>query len=121
MISIFIGTWNMGQACGGTGVGEERPAPGRGLTARVPSTSRKCTALRNCDILVHIEGSGKTLDEVTVTIPHDIYVWDPGELRVTAGWTRSAGPQGAHGSGLPPGEGMLSCLPSPPHWLAPTA
>lgn len=58
MISIFIGTWNMGQACGGTGVGE-RKGSRQGPDCPVPSTSRKCAASEKCDILVHIEGSGE--------------------------------------------------------------
>lgn len=54
MISIFIGTWNMGSV----------PAP-------------KCTAS-----WVLCRGLGKTLDEMTVTIPHDLYVFGSQENSV---------------------------------------
>ncbi|XP_067395180.1 phosphatidylinositol 3,4,5-trisphosphate 5-phosphatase 2 [Emydura macquarii macquarii] len=47
MISIFIGTWNMGSV-----------PPPKSVTAWFTS-----------------KGLGKTLDEMTVTIPHDIYVF----------------------------------------------
>lgn len=54
MITIFIGTWNMGSV----------PAP-------------KCTAS-----WVLCRGLGKTLDEMTVTIPHDLYVFGSQENSV---------------------------------------
>ncbi|TUB03091.1 Phosphatidylinositol 3,4,5-trisphosphate 5-phosphatase 2A [Bagarius yarrelli] len=54
MISIFIGTWNMGSV----------PAP-KGIGSWLLS-----------------RGLGKTLDEMTVTIPHDIYVFGTQENSV---------------------------------------
>ncbi|XP_066555310.1 phosphatidylinositol 3,4,5-trisphosphate 5-phosphatase 2A isoform X2 [Amia ocellicauda] len=54
MISVFIGTWNMGSV----------PAP-------------KCMGS-----WVLSKGLGKTLDEMTVTIPHDIYVFGTQENSV---------------------------------------
>uniref|UniRef100_A0AAX7VFV5 phosphatidylinositol-3,4,5-trisphosphate 5-phosphatase n=1 Tax=Astatotilapia calliptera TaxID=8154 RepID=A0AAX7VFV5_ASTCA len=54
MISIFIGTWNMGSV----------PAP------------------KNVASWVLCRGLGKTLDEMTVTIPHDLYVFGSQENSV---------------------------------------
>ncbi|XP_034850972.1 phosphatidylinositol 3,4,5-trisphosphate 5-phosphatase 2 isoform X3 [Mirounga angustirostris] len=54
MISIFIGTWNMGSV-----------PPPKNVTSWFTS-----------------KGLGKTLDEVTVTIPHDIYVFGTQENSV---------------------------------------
>ncbi|XP_041088740.1 phosphatidylinositol 3,4,5-trisphosphate 5-phosphatase 2A isoform X1 [Polyodon spathula] len=54
MISIFIGTWNMGS---------------------IPSQ-------KNISSWVLSKGLGKTLDEMTVTIPHDIYVFGTQENSV---------------------------------------
>uniref|UniRef100_A0A8D0QB98 Phosphatidylinositol 3,4,5-trisphosphate 5-phosphatase 2 n=1 Tax=Sus scrofa TaxID=9823 RepID=A0A8D0QB98_PIG len=54
MISVFIGTWNMGSV-----------PPPRNVTSWFTS-----------------KGLGKTLDEVTVTIPHDIYVFGTQENSV---------------------------------------
>lgn len=54
MISIFIGTWNMGSV-----------PPPKNITSWFTS-----------------KGLGKTLDEVTVTIPHDIYVFGTQENSV---------------------------------------
>ncbi|XP_068601758.1 phosphatidylinositol 3,4,5-trisphosphate 5-phosphatase 2A [Brachionichthys hirsutus] len=54
MISIFIGTWNMGS---------------------VPSTKSVAS-------WVLCRGLGKTLDEMTVTIPHDLYVFGSQENSV---------------------------------------
>lgn len=59
MISVFIGTWNMGEAWG-RGRGEREKWPQcRGLTTPIPSASRKCASSEKCDILVHIEGPGE--------------------------------------------------------------
>ncbi|NXY07529.1 SHIP2 phosphatase, partial [Pteruthius melanotis] len=73
MISVFIGTWNMGErgrgqptvGCQGPGVPPDcavRPAgsvpPPKNITSWITS-----------------KGLGKTLDEVTMAIPHDIYVF----------------------------------------------
>lgn len=57
MISVFIGTWNMGQARAGAGAGE-RGGPTPGPDPR-PSPSRKCAASEKRDVLVHLEGSGE--------------------------------------------------------------
>uniref|UniRef100_A0A452TTF2 phosphatidylinositol-3,4,5-trisphosphate 5-phosphatase n=1 Tax=Ursus maritimus TaxID=29073 RepID=A0A452TTF2_URSMA len=54
MISVFIGTWNMGSV-----------PPPKNVTSWFTS-----------------KGLGKTLDEVTVTIPHDIYVFGTQENSV---------------------------------------
>lgn len=54
MISVFIGTWNMGSV-----------PPPKSVTSWFTS-----------------KGLGKTLDEVTVTIPHDIYVFGTQENSV---------------------------------------
>ncbi|XP_063806969.1 phosphatidylinositol 3,4,5-trisphosphate 5-phosphatase 2 isoform X1 [Pseudophryne corroboree] len=54
MMSIFIGTWNMGSV-----------PPQKNITSWVGS-----------------KGLGKTLDEMTVTIPHDIYVFGTQENSV---------------------------------------
>ncbi|XP_078514745.1 phosphatidylinositol 3,4,5-trisphosphate 5-phosphatase 2 isoform X1 [Lissotriton helveticus] len=55
MISVFIGTWNMGSV-----------PPQKNITSWIGS-----------------KGLGKTLDEMTVTIPHDIYVFGTQENSVT--------------------------------------
>lgn len=80
MISVFIGTWNMGQARAGAGAGE-RGAPRRGLTP-VPPPPGSVPPPRNVTSWFTSKGLGKTLDEVTVTIPHDIYVFGTQENSV---------------------------------------
>ncbi|KAJ8256748.1 hypothetical protein COCON_G00189000 [Conger conger] len=57
MISIFIGTWNMGSV--------PAPAAPKAMSSWILS-----------------RGLGKTLDETTVTIPHDIYVFGTQENSV---------------------------------------
>lgn len=64
MISVFIGTWNMGQAQAGVMVGEGASPGTRGMTHTsysccLPSTFRKCTTTKKRDILVHIKGTGE--------------------------------------------------------------
>lgn len=74
MISIFIGTWNMGQwGRGGPSSGAEplgtphdHPPP---LAAGSVPPPKSLASWFTC------KGLGKTLDEVTVAIPHDIYVF----------------------------------------------
>lgn len=76
MISIFIGTWNMGQwGPGGwvpavglspQGSPHDHPPP---LAAGSVPPSKSLASWFTC------KGLGKTLDEVTVAIPHDIYVF----------------------------------------------
>lgn len=84
MISVFIGTWNMGQAWGGQGLGWERGmAPGQGPDhAPSPPPPGSVPPPKNVTSWFTSKGLGKTLDEVTVTIPHDIYVFGTQENSV---------------------------------------
>lgn len=73
MISVFIGTWNMGEegweqptvGCQGSGVPPDCAIPTAGS---VPPP-------KNITSWITSKGLGKTLDEVTMAIPHDIYVF----------------------------------------------
>lgn len=73
MISVFIGTWNMGErgrgqsmvGCQGPGVPPNCAVPPAGS---VPPP-------KNITSWITSKGLGKTLDEVTMAIPHDIYVF----------------------------------------------
>ncbi|NXX30161.1 SHIP2 phosphatase, partial [Nicator chloris] len=72
MISVFIGTWNMGErgwgqptGCRGPGVPPNYAVPPAGS---VPPP-------KNITSWITSKGLGKTLDEVTMAIPHDIYVF----------------------------------------------
>ncbi|NXR58258.1 SHIP2 phosphatase, partial [Rhadina sibilatrix] len=73
MISVFIGTWNMGeQGWGQTTVG--RQGPGVPPNHAVPPAG-SVPPPKNITSWITSKGLGKTLDEVTMAIPHDIYVF----------------------------------------------
>ncbi|NWZ71038.1 SHIP2 phosphatase, partial [Acrocephalus arundinaceus] len=73
MISVFIGTWNMGER------GWGQPTVGC-QDAGVPpncavSPAGSVPPPKNITSWITSKGLGKTLDEVTMAIPHDIYVF----------------------------------------------
>lgn len=86
MISVFIGTWNMGQAWGQVGARlPEGPCAKQGLIPILnlsPHPTGSVPPPKNVTSWFTSKGLGKTLDEVTVTIPHDIYVFGTQENSV---------------------------------------
>ncbi|NWT57709.1 SHIP2 phosphatase, partial [Erythrocercus mccallii] len=73
MISVFIGTWNMGeQGWGQPTVGCQ--GPGIPPNCAVPPAG-SVPPPKNITSWITSKGLGKTLDEVTMAIPHDIYVF----------------------------------------------
>lgn len=79
MISIFIGTWNMGERGRGGGPlqgAEPLGSPPDHAAPPCPTcTAGSVPPPKSITSWFTSKGLGKTLDEVTVAIPHDIYVF----------------------------------------------
>ncbi|NXO31619.1 SHIP2 phosphatase, partial [Cisticola juncidis] len=73
MISVFIGTWNMGEQGWGQPT-EGCQSPGVPPNCAVPLAG-SVPPPKNITSWITSKGLGKTLDEVTMAIPHDIYVF----------------------------------------------
>lgn len=83
MISVFIGTWNMGEAWGRGLRQEGEMAPEQGPDrSPSPPPPGSVPPPKNVTSWFTSKGLGKTLDEVTVAIPHDIYVFGTQENSV---------------------------------------